>query len=314
MMGNLAQNSYGQKPENLEIIQKPSVDTALGWKWSSLSSLSMNNTKLSNWAAGGEESFAINGIFSITARFRSINNSWFNSLDLGYGLIKKSNFKSFQKTDDKIDFLTKFGHKAYKGFYYTIVFNFKTQFSPGYKYPNDSVSISDFLSPAFFVNALGMDYKPNDNLSILAAPFTSKITYVRNQRLADAGAFGVKPARYDSIDGNYVKVVDGELWKKEVGGYIRLLYQKNKFEADWLKNFGISLKCDLFSNYLNTPQNIDVSMETQVMYKFNKLLSISWVTALIYDDDVRIKDASGNLAGPKIQWKSITGIGISYKF
>jgi hypothetical protein len=42
------------------------------------------------------------------------------------------------------------------------------------------------------------------------------------------------------------------------------------------------------------------------------LVSASAQWNLIYDDDVRITDSDGN-TGPRTQFKSVIGIGLSYK-
>ena len=83
--------------------------------------------------------------------------------------------KTSRKTDDKIDFLSKYGREAFKNFYYAALFNFKTQWSPGYNYPDVNTKISDFLSPAYILVALGLDYKPNAYFSAFSCTFNRKI-------------------------------------------------------------------------------------------------------------------------------------------
>ena len=48
------------------------------------------------------------------------------------------------KTDDKFDFLSKYGRQAYKDFYYAALFNFKTQMTVGKDYAKDTAKISNF--------------------------------------------------------------------------------------------------------------------------------------------------------------------------
>jgi hypothetical protein len=71
-------------------------------------------------------------------------------------------------------------------------------------------------------------------------------------------------------------------------------------------------KIELFSNYLNNPQNIDVNAEALFTFKVNSWFSASLQWTLIYDDDVDIRDAKGEI-GPRTQFKSVIGLGISYK-
>ena len=208
------------------------------------------------------------------------------------------------KTDDKIDFLSKYGREAFTNFYYSALVNFKTQMAPGYNYPNDSVKISNFLAPAYLLAALGMDYKPDAYLSIFMAPVTGRLTIVNDELLSDAGAFGVDP---------------GKNTKGEFGGYIRLIYTRNDFKAELLKNVAFTTKFDLFSNYLDNPQNMDVSWETLIAMKVNEYISVNLTTHLLYDDDTKISiddndDGIVDEFGPRVQFKEIFGIGFSYKF
>jgi hypothetical protein len=298
-----------------EVLRKQSSDTTKGWKYGGVFAANLTQMSLSNWAAGGEESVNITGMASLFANYRQGKNRWSNSIDLGYGILRKgSSANKFIKTDDKIDILSKYGRKAFKGFYYSALVNLKTQMAAGFNYPNDSISISDFWAPAYVISAVGLDFKPNDNFSAFAAPLTSKIVLINSQRLADIGSFGVEPAVFDSVNGVYTKVKDGKRSKKEIGGYIRVIFTKGNFQAEWLKNVSFTSKIDLFSNYLKNPECIDVNWETQLVFKVNKLLSVNISTHLIYDDDVTYKNDDGSTRGPKVQFKELLGIGLSYKF
>jgi hypothetical protein len=248
---------------------------------------------------------AVNGLFSAFANYKKDKTVWDNSLDLGYGLLKQGKNSDFMKTDDKIDFLSKYGREAFKNFYYAALINFKTQMTAGYNYPNDSVKISNLFAPAYLLGALGMDFKPSGYFSAFIAPVTAKFTFVNDQFLSDAGAFGVTP---------------GENLKSEIGGYIRVIYSKNDFKNEFFKNVSFTSKIDLFSNYLDKPQNIDISWENQIAMKVNKYLSFNFNTHLLYDDNTKVKvdrDNDGLLdayPGSRVQFKEIFGVGFSYKF
>jgi hypothetical protein len=294
------------------VLRKQHADTISGWKYGGVFSASLTQTSLSNWAAGGEESFSITTMASVFANFSRGKDRWTNSMDIGYGILRKGpSSNKFMKMDDKIDILSKYGREAFKGFYYSALVNLKTQMAAGYNYPNDSVSVSDFWTPAYLLGAVGLDYKPNDYFSAFAAPLTSKTTFVNSQRLADMGSFGVEAALYDSLG---VKIKDGKRTKNEVGGYVRIIFTKADFKAEWLKNVSFTTKVDVFSNYLKNPDCIDVNWETQLVFKVNKFLAVNIATHLIYDDDVTYKNEDGSTKGPKIQFKELLGVGITYKF
>jgi hypothetical protein len=296
-----------QITEAEKTLRAQNADTTQGWKKGGVLAITLAQTSLTNWAAGGQNSVAINGLFSGFANYKKGNSVWDNSLDIGYGLLKQGKNEDFRKTDDKIDFLSKYGQKAFTNFYYSGLVNFKTQMTPGYNYPSKK-TISDLFAPAYLLVALGLDYKPNANFSAFIAPLTAKFTFVANDSLSNAGAFGVTP---------------GESSKSEMGGYIRAIYTKNDFKAEFLKNVSFTTKIDLFSNYADNPQNIDVSWETLVAMKVNKYISVNLNTHLLYDENILIAiDRNNNnsitdavdVPGKRIQFKEIFGVGFSYKF
>jgi hypothetical protein len=306
LLAGISASSFGQVTEGEKNLRTQSTDTLQGWKTGGVVSINLAQTSLTNWAAGGQNSFAVNGMFSGFANYKMGKSVWDNSLDLGYGLLKQGN-EDFRKTDDKIDFLSKYGREAFKNFYYAALLNFKTQFSPGYNYPDATNKISDFFSPAYLLIALGLDYKPNAYFSAFLAPLTAKFTFVNDQTLSGLGAFGVNP---------------GETSRSEIGGYFRAIYTKNDFKSEFLKNISFTTKIDLFSNYTENPQNVDVNWEILLAMKVNKYLSVNFNTQLIYDDNIQIpvdKNGNGTMeAGESIrsmvQFKEILGVGLSLKF
>lgn len=234
--------------------------------------------------------------------------TWDNNLDLAYGLIRQGDEGVVIKTDDRIDFSSKFGQKASEKWYYSGLVNFRTQFAPGYELldgvPNQNNVISDLLAPAYTLVALGMDYKPNTKFTAFISPATYKLTIVMNDSLASVGAFGVDP---------------GENLRSEIGGYVRLGYN-----SEVVENVTLTTRIDLFSNYLNNPENIDVNWEMLISMKINKFLSATISTQLMYDDDITLQkkdpvlDEDGTVLdagrGPGVQFKEVFGLGISYKF
>jgi hypothetical protein len=290
-----------QVTENETVLRKNEKDTVTGWKTGGIFAITGSQTSLTNWAAGGENSVSLNALFSVFANYKKGKGAWDNSLDIGYGLLKQGWGKEipFSKTDDKVDLLSKFGYKAFKNWYYAALFNAKTQMTPGYKLPTDTIKISNFLAPAYVIAAIGMDYKPNNHLSMFIAPFTAKWTIVNDSILSAAGAFGVD---------------EGKFLKSEFGGYIRFIYTKNDFKSPFLKNISFTTKLDLYSNYLKEPEKIDVNWEVLIAMKVNKYITINLTTNLIYDYDIKFPSDLNAAGVDKIQFKEIFGVGFSYKF
>ncbi len=282
-------------------LKKISQDTTDGWKKGGIFALTFGQSNFTNWAAGGINTLSLNGIAGLFANYKQGKLTWDNTLDLGYGLQKqgKGGSSILMKTDDKFNFASKLGLKATEKLYYAALIDFKTQFTNGYNYPNDSIKISGLLAPAYLLVAIGIDYRPNKDLSVFVAPLTSKTTIVNNQRLADMGAFGVDSTK--NI-------------RNEFGGYLKAVYTK-----EVVKNVSLITKLGLFSNYLNTPQNIDVDWEVLLGMKINKYITANLSTQLLYDHDIDVPLDSNNDgivdgAGKRIQFKEILGIGFSVKF
>ncbi|MCK5538272.1 MAG: DUF3078 domain-containing protein [Bacteroidales bacterium] len=278
----------------LNISVLSAQDSTKVWKYGGTGVITISQVSLTNWAAGGENSVSSVGELNLFAKYEKNNISFDNILKLAYGTIKQGE-KPIIKSDDRIDFSSKIGRKASEKWYYAFLFNFKTQFADGYNYPNDSVKISGLMAPAFMVYSLGMDYKPDDKLSMYFSPLTGKTTIVSNKKLSDEGAFGVTA---------------GEEIRMELGGYLKMTAKH-----DLMENIVFENTVELFSNYIENPGNIDINWISQINMKVNKYLSANISTQLIYDDDIKIviDDATGQTA-PKMQFKEVFGLGLSFKF
>ncbi|MDI1355129.1 MAG: DUF3078 domain-containing protein [bacterium] len=306
--GAFAQVTDAEK--NLRAIE---VDTVNGWKKGGLITFNISQASFSDWAGGGQNSINFSGTFNAFANYIHNKSRWDNMLNVGYGMLRQGTQNGFIKTDDKLEFNTKYGRAAGHGWYYAALANFKSQMAAGYNYPNDSVIISKFMAPGYLILALGMDYKPNEHFSAFISPITSKNTFVQDQRLADAGAFGVQAATYDTSG---VLIKHGLQRRTEFGGYVRIMFRQTFFED---KSVTLLTKLDLFSNYAHNPQNIDVNWETLISLKVNKLITASLGVTIVYDDDIKLPvDRNGDgvkeSTGPRTQLKEILAIGIAYKF
>lgn len=275
-------------------------DTVRYWDKSGVFSLNMSQSSFTNWAAGGQNSVALNGLINLAANYKKDMSAWDNALTIGYGkMIQKGNNLGWVKTDDRIDFQSKYGYKASEKWFYTGLASFKTQMDKGFNYPDTDHKISDLLAPAYLLFSLGMDYKPNPQFSMFLSPLTSKNTIVMDDDLSAAGAFGVDPGKH---------------FRAELGAYANLAWKKDEI----FKNVNFLTKLDLFTNYLHKPQNIDISWEALLVLKVNEFISATVNTLLLYDDDILIKvgeDSGGNpRMGKRTQFKEVIGVGLTYKF
>jgi flagellar biosynthesis regulator FlbT len=255
------------------------------WNVGAIVGLSFNQGHVSDsWSRGGESSIATASTLDAFANYKNGKHTWDNSLKVKYGLIKSGD-NGFRKNEDLVELNTKYGQKAVKNWYYSAQFNLKTQMVKGYTYSTSGRNLkSNFFAPAYIIASIGMDYKPNKNLSVLLSPLSSKYTIVRDTANIDQTAFGVDKDK---------KV------KKEIGSYVNISYDLKFWHDLELKN-----KLTLYSNYSKKPKNVDVDWELSLVMPINQYLSSKVSTHLISDDDT----------GSKVQFKENFSIGVSYRF
>jgi hypothetical protein len=278
-----------------QTIKKDSLDTLNKvWKTGGLYSLTVSQGTLSNWAAGGDDfTLTINTLLSLFAFYKKNKHNWDNTLDFGYGLVRTTSSGS-RKSDDRIDLLSKYGYSVSSNWRLASVFNFRTQGFDGFSYgEGDTKTLtSTFMSPAYVLLSIGMDYKPSESFSVFMSPITSRWVIVKDDSLSKQGLYGV-PA--------------GEHSSNEIGAFVT-----STFFKEIGKNVSYKGRLDLFSNYKHNPQNIDVNMTNILLVKLWKSISISWSVDIIYDDDVRLFGENGTSAAT--QFKSLVGVGLALRF
>ncbi len=267
-----------------------------------------------NWNAGGNNSVSALGNLRFERNYKFRYIKWDNAIKLKLGLGAQEGRKP-RKTDDAIRLGSTFGYRrdTISNWYYSVKANFNTQFSNGYKYPNRTTPISRFMAPGYFFLGAGTSYVLEDQkLNLYISPLTQKATFVLDQELANKGAFGVKKALLDT-NGNIIE--QGKNQFIEIG----FLFT-NKWETTIGKNVGLRHNLSLYTDYLESFGNIDVDWELNLNLKVNKYIVTNIGTHMIYDDDIlfdRQVDTNGIVVDPgepRIQFKQLLGIGVSYEF
>ena len=230
------------KSESDKTIKKDPNDTINQvWKKGGLFSLNLSQGSLSNWAAGGDEfSLSLNAILSAYAFYKKDKHSWDNTLDMNFGFLRTTSLGN-RKNDDRFDIWSKYGYALSPKWNAAALFNFRTQFANGYTYStNNKTFSSSFLSPAYLLLSLGLDYKPSQNFSVFISPITARWVIVTDDTLSSKGLYGVIP---------------GENTRQEFGAFL---------SAQFIKAFSPTIvykgRLDLFSNYQHNPEKIDVFM------------------------------------------------------
>lgn len=271
------------------------------WTAGGINSITFSQVSLKNWAAGGQNSVSINGYLGLFADLRKERQTWENSVDLAYGLIKQGDV-DFTKSDDKLNFVTKYGYQINNNnqkWFFSGLLDFKTQFTNGFAGQERDSVISRFMAPGYLVLGLGIDYKPSKVLSINYIPVTGKFTFVMDDRLSELGAYGVDP---------------GSRSRAELGSFLRV-----KYKDEIIKNVKLDSRLELFTNYVENFGNIDVNWQNGFVFKVNGWLTTNFFTQLIYDDDIDIEvdnnnDGTIDEIGPRVQFKSVLGVGATFTF
>lgn len=265
------------------------------WKLTGTMALNFAQSSFTNWAAGGNNAIAT----SASGKFRLIYKKnkflWETYNELAYGLTYIEGEK--RKTEDRIDLATKFGYEAFKYWNYTGLVTFRTQFDKGYaSYPVTDVQKynSKFFAPAFLQLSLGLDYRPNDNFSLLISPLSSRFTFVYDDYLSGLGAFGVTP---------------GENLYSAWGALIKTTYTQKLHE-----NISLNTMLELFSNLLDSPENVAINTEINLDMKVTKYITSRINTQLIYDDKTKTIKADRSVVGPRVQFRQVLTVGIMYMF
>lgn len=275
--------------------QEESVKDTTYWTKGGDFSFTFSQVSLNNWSAGGKNSVSGNTLFNLYANYAKDKSAWDNSLTLGYGLTQQGS-DNIIKTDDRLLFTTKYGYKASKSWYYSALVDFKSQMTTGYQDPpTNSVIMSEMFAPAYMLFSLGMDYKPNSDLSLYISPVTAKSTFVLDDSLSQQGAFGVEM---------------GEKVRSEFGAYFKGTYKKTNI----IKNVDFFTRLDLFSNLIDKPQNVDVDWEARLNLRVNKYITAVASINLLYDDDIKYIDEDGKTHGARVQTKQLLGFGLNFNF
>ena len=300
---------------NLVAQTEPEVKVldTLTWKQKNIIGVDINEVTFVNWNAGGANSISALLAIKSSLRYKKNNLIWFNEIRTRYGVNKQESQK-LRKTEDELEVISTIGYRkdTITNWYYSGRFNFKTQYTNGYNYPNRDNSISSFMAPGYLFIGGGVEYGKNiEKLSFYMSPLTFKATFVLDQELADSGAFGVEEAVFDAL-GNKIK--NGENVRTEMGILLTNAYETEVMENVYLKN-----RVSLYTDYLNSFGNVDIDWEVVFDFKVNDFVKATLGSHIRYDNDVKIieetaiEDAFVE-RGAALQWKQLLGIGVIVDF
>ena len=242
----------------------------------------LNQSAFENWIAGGVSN--VSGTVGVNYDFNYLKDiwSWDNKIIASFGITKIKD-QDIQKSDDRLEWNSVLGKKAQGYWYYSAFLNFKTQFTDDLD--SDTEGPTKFLSPGYLQIGPGMLWKKSDNLKVNIAPATLKLIVVDKElTLPENAYFGVE---------------EGKSSRMEFGASIGAYY---KF--DLMKNISMENILNLYTNYLEDPQNVDLDYTMNLVMNINKYISTTLAYQTIYDDN----------AFEGLQTRQVFGLGINYNF
>lgn len=247
-------------------------DTIGPWTKKGNASLMFNQSTFENWLAGGENNISGTVGLNYDFNYKKGKWSWDNKFIASYGIVKTRNSSFAKKTDDRLYFNSVVGKQATDRWMYTLLLNFRTQFTKGYNYGKDEngaetrQEYTNFLSPAYLLIGPGAQYTRDENFKINLSPATSKFTFVDSGfTLPEEAYFGVK---------------EGDWMRYELGFNANVYYK-----LDVIANVTFENILNLYSNYLEDPQNVDIDYQLNIVMKINRYLTTNLQFQTIYDDN-----------------------------
>lgn len=247
-----AQNQSAEQPPNEEINP---------WVHSWVFNLNGNQASYRNWSSGGVNSIAFVASSLFRAKYTGEKFSNTSRINLRFGQVDQDGV-GIQKTEDLIRLSNKtdyFLRNTIWSAFFELAF--RTQFTDGFD-DDTGVLISDFMSPGFFTESLGLSYQPVDY-------FSTQLGLGLRQTFVEV----------DGLDMFYGLGEDEDI--RSEGG---LTFAFN-FEKELVKNFTYSTEFNSFTNLLIPISSTDFFMTNSFTGKINDFMTSSLELSFVYDDD-----------------------------
>jgi hypothetical protein len=276
-----------------------------GWHKAGNISLLFNQAAFNaEWTGGGTTNYSANLSLTYDFNYKKDKFLWDNRIMADYGITRIREDEFSRKTNDRLELNSLAGKQIKESnWYYSYFLNFKTQFTSGYEFGEDAMGnttrteITKFLSPGYLQTGPGLLWKKSDNLKVNIAPATARLIFVD-------GSFTevdeTIPGAVDAYNENkYFGVDANESTRFELGASISAYAKVVLMEDISIENI-----LNLYSNYLEDPQNVDIDYTLNLVMAVNKWISANVTFQAIYDDN----------AVQGFQIREALGIGVTYGF
>ncbi len=267
------------------------------WKYQGDFSLLFSQSAFNNeWQNGGTSNYAANAVINYSIIYSKDSWEWDTKFLADYGIAKNKDQEFLRKTSDRFEINSIIGRQIKEtNWYFSGFFNGLTQFDSGYAFGEDEngqeirTLQTKFLSPGFFKFGIGMLWKKNDNFKINTAPSTIRFITADDRFTTTPG--------YE--DGDFFGLDQGKTLRTEFGASVGAYAKFPLMENITLENI-----LNLYSNYLEDPQNVDIDYTLNLNLTVNKYITTNFTFQSIYDDN----------AVKGFQVRQVLGVGLNYKF
>ena len=272
-------------PQLNTVFQQAETETPKFWSHSCNVYFQFSQSYVSSdWYKGGESSNTMLTGLTLEANYDNQDKiRWENKAEIKVGFIssKADSLHKFKTNNDLFRLTSKFGYKATKNWYYTVLGTMDNQFFPGYK-TNDTRIFSNFLSPMKLNVSVGMDFKKAKekkyDVSLALLPFSMNYVYVSKDEVLQNS--------YPGFDGKHSDL--------KLGSRIQLDHQ-----VYFAKNIKWTSMFYMFTSY----HNVESMWENTLDFAVNKVLSAKIFLNGRYDDIN---------TGKRIQLNESLSFGVSY--
>ncbi len=283
---------------NLTAQEEEQEEQQEGWTREGNFALLFNQSAFNDeWTGGGTSNLAGNLLLNYNFNYLRDDVTWDNKFILDYGLTKQKTDDFARKTSDRLEFNSIAGKQINESnWYYSLFLNFRTQITKGYKYSEEVETgktirneYTNFLSPAYLQFGPGMLWKKSEDLYVNLSPATGRMILVDSDFTSAPGY----------VDGDYFGVDAEKSARWELGASVSAYA---KFSI--IENVSMENLLNLYSNYLEDPQNVDIDYTMNMNLKINDYLSTNLIFQAIYDDN----------AVKGFQVREVFGLGFNYAF
>ena len=255
------------------------------------------------WQGGGTSNYAANFGLTHDANYSKDNITWDNRIVIEYGIANQKEQEFTRKTNDRFELNTLIGKEIKESlWYYSFFLSARTQLANGYDFGEDQdgkpirTQATKILSPGYFQAGLGMLWKKNDNLKLNIAPATSRLIVV-NSQFTNVGPNQSDIDTFNQV--GYFGINANQTSRIEFGAAVGAYGKFTLFENVVLENV-----LNLYSNYLENMQNVDIDYTANLVMSVNKWITANVTFQAIYDDN----------AVKGFQIREALGLGLTYGF